>query len=98
MVRGLRVVFSPNPVSRALCSYAVPASGTRGTVTAVHTAGGLRTYLDGPGGGLVYVEGIPMAPCAACPCATSRSSQPRRRRRAEPMPSPVRAKPRVSQS
>jgi hypothetical protein len=56
MVRGLRVVFGPNPVSRALYSYAVPASGTRGTVTAVHTAGGLRTYMDGPGGGLVYVE------------------------------------------
>jgi len=25
-------------------------------VTAVRTAGGLRTYLAGPGGGLVYVQ------------------------------------------
>jgi hypothetical protein len=25
-------------------------------VTAVRTAGGVRSYLDGPGGGLVYVR------------------------------------------
>jgi hypothetical protein len=25
-------------------------------VTAARTAGGVRTYVDGPGGGLVYVE------------------------------------------
>jgi len=56
MVRGLRVVFSPDPVSRALYSYRVPQAGARGTVTAARTAGGLRTYLDGPSGGLVYVE------------------------------------------
>jgi hypothetical protein len=59
MVRGLRVVFSPNPVSRALYSYRVPVTGARGTVTAVRTAGGVRTYLDGPGGGLVYVRWDP---------------------------------------
>ena len=56
MVRGLRVVFSPNPVSCVLYSYGVPEPGARGTVTTARTAGGLRTYLDGPGGGLVYVE------------------------------------------
>lgn len=56
MVRGLRVVFSPNPVSLALYSHRVPEAGARGSVTAAHTAGGLRTYLDGPGGGLVFVE------------------------------------------
>lgn len=56
MVRGLRVVFSPNPVARVLYSDRVPEPGARGTVTAVRTAGGLRTYLDGPGGGFVYVE------------------------------------------
>ena len=56
MVLGLRVVFSPNPVSRLLYSYRVPEPGTPGTVTAVRLAGGLRTYLGGPGGGLVYVE------------------------------------------
>jgi hypothetical protein len=67
MVRGLRVVFSPNPVSRALHSYRVADPGARGTVTAAWTAGGLRTYLDGPGGGLVFVE---WAPTAWCPCGT----------------------------
>jgi hypothetical protein len=56
MVRGLRVVFGPNPASRALYSYRVPEPGTHGTVTAVQTAGGLRTYLAGPAGGLVYVH------------------------------------------
>jgi hypothetical protein len=48
MVRGLRVVFSPNPVSLALYSYRVPEAGARGTVTAAHAAGGLRTYLARP--------------------------------------------------
>jgi hypothetical protein len=56
MVQGLRVVFSPNPGSRVPYSHPVPEPGTRGTVTAVRAAGGLRTYLVGPGGGLVYVE------------------------------------------
>ncbi len=56
MVRGLRVVFSPNPASRALYSYRVPEPGARGTVTAASTGGGLRTYLVGPGGALVYVR------------------------------------------
>ena len=56
MVRGLRVVFSPNPVSRVLYSYRVPEPGARGTITAARTAGGVRTFVDGPGGGLVYVE------------------------------------------
>ena len=56
MVQGLRVVFSPNPVSRLLYSYRVPDQGAHGTITAVRVAGGMRTYLDGPGGGLVYVE------------------------------------------
>ena len=56
MVRGLRVVFSPNPGSRALYSYRVPEPGAHGTVTAVQTAGGLRTYLVGPSGPVVYVR------------------------------------------
>ena len=56
MVKGLRVVFTPNPVSLAIYSYAVPESGTHGTVTAVHTAGGLRTYMEGPRSGLVFVR------------------------------------------
>ena len=56
MVRGLRVVFNPNPVSRKLYSYRLLDPGAHGTVTAARTGSGLRTYLDGPGGGLVYVE------------------------------------------
>jgi hypothetical protein len=56
MVRGLRVVFSPNPAFRDLYSYRLPNPGARGTVTAAWTAGGLRTYLAGPGGGLAYVR------------------------------------------
>lgn len=56
MVRGLRVVFSPNPASLLLYSDGVPVAGTRGTVTAIHTTGGLRTYLAGPRGGIVYVK------------------------------------------
>ena len=56
MVKGLRVVFSPNPASLALYSYRVPERGAHGTVTAVRTAGGVRTYFDGPAGGLVYVR------------------------------------------
>jgi hypothetical protein len=56
MVQGLRVIFSPNPVSRVMYSYPVPDTGTRGTVTAARTASGLRTYVEGPGGGFVYVQ------------------------------------------
>jgi hypothetical protein len=56
MVRGLRVVFRPDPASREPYSYQVPATGARGTITSVRLGGGLRTYVDGPGGGLVYVE------------------------------------------
>jgi hypothetical protein len=53
VVRGLCVIFSPSPASRALYSYCVPDPGARGTVTAAWTVGGLRTYLAGPGCGLV---------------------------------------------
>ena len=56
MLRGLRVVFSPNPGFRVLYSYQVPEPGTRGTVPAVRMAGRVRTYIPGPGVGLIYVE------------------------------------------
>lgn len=56
MVRGLRVVFSPSADSRSASSRSVPQAGTHGTITAARTPDGLRTYLDGPRGGLVYVE------------------------------------------
>ena len=36
--------------------YRVPESGAHGTITAVRTGGGIRTYISGPGTGLVYVE------------------------------------------
>lgn len=56
MVKGLRVVFSPDPISQAPYSYRVPEPGTRGTVTAARAAGGMRTYMYGPDGGSVFVE------------------------------------------
>ena len=56
MVRGLRVVFSPNPVSPVRYSHRVPEAGTRGTLTAALGEGGFRTYLGGSDGRLVYVE------------------------------------------
>ena len=59
MVKGLRVIFSPNPVSRVPYSYRVPDPGAHGTVTEARTACGSRTYVAGRGGGLVYVEGEP---------------------------------------
>ena len=55
MVRGLRVVFSPSPHDRASRPSA-PRAGAHGTVTAARTPDGLRTYRDGPRGGLVYVQ------------------------------------------
>jgi hypothetical protein len=55
MVRGLRVLFSPNPTSPVAYTYPVPESGARGTVTAARTANGLRTFLGGPHD-LVLVE------------------------------------------
>jgi hypothetical protein len=68
MLKGLRVVFSPNPVSRVLYSYSVPEPGTRGTVTAVPSAGSVRTYIPGPGVGLVYVEwDVDALVCAVSP-------------------------------
>ncbi len=56
MVKGLRVVFSPNPVSQEPDSCRVPEPGRHGTVTAARAAGGMRTYLYGPDGGRVFVE------------------------------------------
>jgi hypothetical protein len=55
-VGGLRVVFSPNPASRVLYSDRMPEPGAHGTVTAARTTQGVRTYLAGPGGWLVYVR------------------------------------------
>jgi hypothetical protein len=56
MLKGLRVVFSPNAASGARYSYRVPDAGARGTVTAVRTGGSVRTFVAGPGVGLLYVE------------------------------------------
>ena len=54
MVRGLRVIFSPASESRY--AETAPDAGTHGTVSVGRTEHGPRTYLDGPGGGLVFVE------------------------------------------
>ena len=59
MVQGLRVVFSPSAGSRELYEHRVPDDGAHGTVSAGRTPVGLRTYLDGPGGGLVFVQWDP---------------------------------------
>ena len=56
MVKGLRVVFSPNPASRMMYSYCVPEAGACGTITAARVGGSVRTDIPGPGPGLVYVE------------------------------------------
>lgn len=52
---GTRVFFEPTPVSYALYSKP-PRRGMAGTVTSVSFGGSRRTYLPGPGGGLVYVK------------------------------------------
>jgi hypothetical protein len=59
MVKGLRVVFSPDRRSRETYPYRVPDVGAHGTVTAVRADGGIRTYIPGPGPGLAYVEWEP---------------------------------------
>lgn len=51
---GTRVRFAPTPVSLALYSRA-PTQGATGRVTTVPLGGSRRSYLAGPGGGLVYV-------------------------------------------
>jgi hypothetical protein len=57
MVQGLRVVFAPT--TQLEDARRVPAAGAHGTVAAGRTPHGLRTYLDGPGGGLVFVRWDP---------------------------------------
>lgn len=52
---SLRVVFAPNPVSLALYTRP-PAYGTKGKVIKMPLPGGRRTFLPGPGGGLLYVQ------------------------------------------
>ena len=39
-----------------LYSCRIPEAGARGTITAVRTGGGIRTYIPRLGAGLVYVE------------------------------------------
>lgn len=49
---GTKVVFSGSPAGYSVA----PPTGTRGTVTTVPFGGGVRkSYLPGPGGGLLYV-------------------------------------------
>lgn len=60
---GTVVTFNPSPASRALYSRC-PPMGAIGHVTTVSFGGGVsRTYLDGPGGGLLYVDWRGYGPC-----------------------------------
>ena len=52
---GTRVVVNANPASRALYDH-LPPDGSEGSVQAVAMPGGKKTYLPGPGGGLLYVS------------------------------------------
>lgn len=52
---GTRVTFDPTPASHALYSRCPPV-GAVGTVTTVPFGSTRRTFLPGPGGGLVYVN------------------------------------------
>jgi hypothetical protein len=52
---GTKVRFNPNPVSFGLYSHP-PIVGDVGKVTSVPFGGGVRkSFLAGPGGGLLYV-------------------------------------------
>jgi len=53
---GTRVRFEPSPVSRACYSGWIPATGAIGTVIRVSFGSHWRTFLNGPGGGLLYVN------------------------------------------
>jgi len=53
---GTRVVVKANPASRMLYSGGLPEDGSAGTVTPVSLGSTKRTYMPGPGGGLVYVK------------------------------------------
>ena len=52
---GTRVVVKANPASRALYS-GLPEDGSEGEVSAVSFGSTKRTFLPGPGGGMVYVK------------------------------------------
>lgn len=52
---GTRVRFRPNPVSLALYTNP-PAIGEEGEVTTTSFGGSRRSFLKGPGGGLLYVK------------------------------------------
>lgn len=52
---GTRVRFMPNPASFQMYSRP-PARGEEGTVTTVAHIGGHRSFMRGPGGGLLYVK------------------------------------------
>ena len=56
MVQGLRVIFKPTPAALSRYDYPVPVTGSHGTITAARVGAETRTYLAGPGGGLVFVE------------------------------------------
>ncbi len=60
---GTKVKFSPNAASLMLYSRH-PAVGAVGEVTTVSFGGGVRkSYLPGPGGGLLYVSWSDIGVC-----------------------------------
>jgi hypothetical protein len=69
MVRGLRVVFSPNPVSRMLYSYPVPEPGTRGTVTPPAAPANCGPTSAAPANSSTW-NGTSTAWSAVSPCGT----------------------------
>lgn len=52
---GTRVRFAPNPASITLYSNP-PSVGEEGEVTTVAHIGGRRSFMPGPGGGLLYIK------------------------------------------
>lgn len=55
---GTAVIYNPSPASRACYSGTARTmpKGATGAVTLMALPRGKRTYMPGPGGGLVYVD------------------------------------------
>ena len=65
--KGTRVAFQPNPVSRLLYGGRLPAVGEVGEVAPVSFGSYGRTFLPGPGGGLLYVKWPSIGTCGVSP-------------------------------
>jgi len=66
--KGTRVVMNANPASRMLYGDYAPVDGMAGTVAPVLFPGGKRrTYIPGPGGGMIYVLWDDGTSCGVAP-------------------------------